>query len=82
VQSGFKYFNFGRSTKGTGTYRFKQQWGAKPKQLYWHYGLVKRGELPHLSPANPRYSLLIKLWKQLPVNLTKWLGPGIVKNIP
>jgi len=82
VQSGFKYFNFGRSTKDTGTYRFKQQWGAQPEQLYWHYGLVKRNNIPHLSPANPKYSLLIQMWKRLPTNLVTWLGPRIVKNIP
>ena len=28
---GYKAFDFGRSTKGAGTYRFKQQWGAKPR---------------------------------------------------
>lgn len=82
VQSGFKYFNFGRSTKDTGTYRFKQQWGAQPDQQYWHYGLMKKGKVPLLSPANPKYSMMINMWKRMPVNLTKWLGPRIVKNIP
>jgi len=82
VRRGFKYFNFGRSTKDTGTYRFKQQWGAQPKQLYWHYGLVKRGGVPLLSPANPKYALMINVWKRLPIKLIKWMGPRIVKNIP
>ena len=82
IQKGFRYFDFGRSTKDAGTFRFKQQWGAQPKQLYWHYGLVKRGEVPLLSPANPKYALMINIWKRLPVKLTQWLGPRIVKNIP
>ena len=82
IQSGFRHFSFGRSTRGSGTYRFKKQWGAQEHQLYWHYGLVKRDELPMLSPANPKYAMFIKLWKQMPVNLTKWLGPRIVENIP
>ena len=82
IRKGFRYFDFGRSTRDSGTFRFKQQWGAQPKQLYWHYGLVKRGEVPLLSPANPKYALMINVWKRLPVKLTKWIGPRIVKNIP
>jgi FemAB-related protein (PEP-CTERM system-associated) len=82
IQSGFRYFNFGRSSRDAGTFRFKQQWGAQPKQLYWHYWLGEQGELPTLNPSNPKYALLINLWKRLPVTLTRWLGPPIVKNLP
>ena len=82
IRRSFRYFGFGRSTRDSGTFRFKQQWGAQPKQLYWHYGLVKKGEVPHLSPANPKYALMINVWKRLPVKLTQWMGPRIVKNIP
>jgi len=32
---GYKTFDFGRSTPGEGTFRFKQQWGAKPLFLHW-----------------------------------------------
>jgi FemAB-related protein (PEP-CTERM system-associated) len=28
-------FDFGRSTPGEGTFRFKKQWGAIPKSLHW-----------------------------------------------
>ena len=35
-------FDFGRSTLDSGTYRFKQQWGAEPQQLHWHYWLNER----------------------------------------
>jgi serine/alanine adding enzyme len=82
ITRGFRYFDFGRSTRGTGTFRFKQQWGAQPKQLYWHYWLGVNNELPSLNPSNPKYALLISLWKRMPVPLTKWLGPPIVKNLP
>ena len=82
INHGFRHFDFGRSSKGAGTFRFKQQWGAQPKQLYWHYWLGKAGELPSLNPSNPKYALVISLWKRLPVTLTKWLGPLVVKNLP
>jgi len=29
-----RYFNFGRSTRNCGTYKFKKQWGAVEEQLY------------------------------------------------
>jgi FemAB-related protein (PEP-CTERM system-associated) len=82
IQRGFRYFDFGRSSKDTGTFQFKQQWGAQPKQLHWHYWLGEGSELPWLSPSNPKYTVLINIWKRLPVTLTKRLGPQIVKNLP
>jgi serine/alanine adding enzyme len=79
---GCSLFDFGRSTIDEGTYKFKEQWGAKPTQLYWHYWLRNGNSLPDLSPDNPKYRLAIRLWKKLPVTLTRWIGPGIVKNLP
>jgi len=78
----FGVFDFGRSTPGEGTYRFKEQWGAKPVQLYWHYWTRDAGPLPELNPKNPKYSIAIQIWKRLPVALTKIIGPAIVKNLP
>lgn len=82
VRQGYDHFDFGRSSKKSGTYRFKQQWGAQPKQLYWHYWQGDKEELPSLNPSNPKYALMIYLWKRLPVKFSQWLGPLIVKNIP
>ncbi|HRD65452.1 MAG TPA: FemAB family PEP-CTERM system-associated protein [Candidatus Competibacter sp.] len=81
-ESGFRIFDFGRSTPGEGTYRFKEQWGAKPVQLYWHYWLKQDAVLPELNPKNPKYQVAIRLWQKMPVPLTRVLGPIIVKNIP
>ncbi len=82
IEHNFHSFDFGRSTVDAGTYRFKKQWGAKPRQLYWHYWLRDGGEIPVINPHNPRYKLVIAIWQRLPLQLTKWLGPPIVKNIP
>ena len=35
---GFRRFDFGRSTRDSGTYRFKRQWGAEEEPLFW-YGI-------------------------------------------
>jgi len=82
IDNDFRLFDFGRSSKDAGTYRFKQQWGAQPRQLYWHYWLQQGATLPSLNPANPRYALAIKIWRKMPLSMTNRLGPLIVKNLP
>lgn len=82
IRNNYRYFDFGRSSKKSGTYRFKQQWGAISKPLYWHYWLTGGGDMPSLNPNNPKYALVIAAWKRLPIPLTKWIGPKIVKNLP
>ncbi len=82
IENGYKQFDFGRSSADSGTYKFKEQWGAKPMQLYWHYWLSNGGKLPELNPHNPKYKTAIGIWKRLPVSLTKIIGPRIVKNLP
>ncbi len=80
--NGFKQFDFGRSTPNEGTYKFKEQWGAKPLQLYWHYWLPDTSSLPEINPHNPKYKYAIKIWQHLPLCITNSIGPKIVKNIP
>jgi hypothetical protein len=81
-REGFQFFDFGRSTPNSGTYRFKEQWGAEPYQLYWHYWIASGGEIPQLNPQNPKYVLAIKMWQRLPLSVANWLGPHIVKYLP
>ena len=82
IKQGYRNFDFGRSSKDSGTYRFKQQWGAQPRPLYWHYWQASGGTLPSLNPDNPRYALAIKVWQRLPLIVTTALGPLVVKNLP
>jgi FemAB-related protein (PEP-CTERM system-associated) len=74
--------DFGRSTPNEGTFHFKQQWGAEPKPLHWEYALNGAAALPNVSPANPRYRAAIAVWTRLPLILTNWIGPHIVRSIP
>jgi FemAB-related protein (PEP-CTERM system-associated) len=80
--SGYRVFDFGRSTPDSGTYQFKEQWGAQPLPLRWHYWMPSDRPLPELNPSNPKYRLSINLWKRLPLGVTRLIGPAIVKNIP
>ena len=81
-ENGCTRFDFGRSTPNKGTYRFKKQWGAEPVQLYWQYLLAEGEPMPEMNPDNPKFDLAIRVWKRLPVALTKLLGPRIVRCIP
>jgi len=82
IASGCKTFDFGRSSKESGAYRFKQQWGAVPEQLRWHYWLSDGAQIPQITPNNPKYRIAISVWKRLPVSIANVLGPHIVKNLP
>lgn len=79
---GYSQFDFGRSTKDEGTYRFKKQWGSEPVQCYWHYWLAGGGDLPEINPDNPKYQFAINMWQRLPLTVANFLGPRIVKYIP
>jgi serine/alanine adding enzyme len=81
-QQGFRVFDFGRCTPGGGTYRFKEQWGARAVPLFWYYWVRNGGAPPELHPRNPKYRIAIKVWQRLPVALTRIVGPAVVRNIP
>jgi serine/alanine adding enzyme len=82
IEQGYQIFDFGRSTRDSGTYRFKKQWGAEPLQLYWHYWLRDGGHLPGLSPDNPKYRLAIRTWQHMPLALANLIGPWLVRSLP
>ena len=81
VERGQTLFDFGRSTIDGATFKFKKQWGAEPTPATWQYA-VRRGEIGAMRPDNPRYERMIRLWQKLPVRLTQYIGPLIVRGIP
>jgi FemAB-related protein (PEP-CTERM system-associated) len=80
-ERGFCKFDFGRSSPDEGTFKFKNQWGAKAKPLHWYYISYKERAERQEPMDKARFSLLINYWQQLPVCLTKVIGPQIRKNI-
>ncbi len=78
---GLKVFDYGRSKQGTGSFAFKKNWGFEPQPLSYEYCLYKRDSVPQNNPNNPKYQLLIKTWRKLPIAVANWLGPFIVKNL-
>lgn len=81
IAKGQQVFDFGRSSPGSGTYRFKEQWGAVESAAVWQYYL-RRGEVSDMRPAGGRFDVAIAVWQQLPVWVTRLVGPAIVRGIP
>ncbi len=69
ASKGLSYFDFGRSSPGSGTYRFKKQWGASEKPLFW-YGVKDE----HVSRGR---EIFVRLWQKLPASLVNSLGPRL-----
>ncbi|MCI0641942.1 MAG: FemAB family PEP-CTERM system-associated protein [Gemmataceae bacterium] len=76
-----RVFDFGRSSADGPTYRFKKQWGALPSPAVWQYYL-RKGDINAMRPDNGKFGTMIRLWKRLPVFLTRWIGPRLVRGIP
>jgi len=75
ADQGFGRFDFGRSTPGEGTYRFKAQWGARPVALDWrrigHQGVKKLAS----TQKSELRGQAENIWKHLPLALCNTCGP-------
>jgi len=80
-ERGCRIFDYGRSKRGTGAYDFKTYWGFEPEPLYYEYFLVRRREMPNLSPTNPRFGKAIDVWRRLPLRFTQLVGPPLAKYL-
>lgn len=80
IERGAIEFDFGRSTVDSPTYKFKKQWRALPRQLYWYYSNPEFANA--LTPGHRKFDLAIRAWKILPVSVANFLGPAIVRNLP
>ena len=78
---GVKIFDYGRSSVDSGAYRFKKHWGFEPEPLYYQLSLDADGGMPNLSPSNPKYSILIRMWKRLPLWAAGLLGPPLARKL-
>jgi FemAB-related protein (PEP-CTERM system-associated) len=82
IADGCDTFDFGRSTPGGGTFKFKEQWGAEPVPLHWEYPYLANGALPDQGPTNPKFQAAIALWQKCPLWLANTVGPFVVRGIP
>jgi FemAB-related protein (PEP-CTERM system-associated) len=79
---GIRTFHLGRSTADSGAEAFKKKWNAYPTPLYWYYCGLQGRPMPGLNVDNPKYQRAIELWRKLPLNVTREIGPPIARGIP
>jgi serine/alanine adding enzyme len=81
IEDGATAFNFGRCTPGSGTHRFKSQWGGEDEPLDWM--VWSPGEATATpNPEQGRYGLAVRLWRKVPVGVARVLGPPLARRIP
>jgi len=81
IESGINVFNFGRCTPGSGTHRFKLQWGTREEALWW-YGHASSQAVTTPSPTDSAFSWGPRIWRRLPASVATAVGPSIVRFIP
>ena len=74
-------FSFGRSSRDSGTYRFKQQWGVEDQPLYWYRPLGPSFEPGANGERSRIASAAITAWQRLPVSATRVIGPRVRRYI-
>ena len=73
---GFTLYDFGRSKNGrTAARSTSNPLGHAGRNLPYEMLLVKRKELPNLSPNNPKFSLAIQFWQRVPIPVARAIGP-------
>jgi FemAB-related protein (PEP-CTERM system-associated) len=81
ANNGFRYFDFGRSTPGDGTYKFKEQWGARPEALNWVQLDMNGDEITSSSFPSETRRRIETCWQRLPLALCNFIGPILRRYI-
>ncbi|MDZ7781377.1 MAG: FemAB family XrtA/PEP-CTERM system-associated protein [Gemmatimonadota bacterium] len=81
VRRGADTFNFGRCTPGSGTHRFKKQWGTEDHPLPWAQWSPD-GVAATPNPESAKFRLATQVWQKLPVGVTNAVGPVLARSLP
>jgi len=84
VAAGAHRFDFGRSQRGSGTYKFKRQWGAVEFSLNYHSyeNGVQVASASTDAYRGSKAAMFSKVWSSLPRSIQLALGPKIRPYIP
>lgn len=81
IERGYKEFDFGRSTPGEGTYKFKKQWGADEHLLYVHSFQKNSKKLKFNASIICGKKQLASIWSKFPLPVANMIGPILRKYI-
>ncbi|MEM9801393.1 MAG: FemAB family XrtA/PEP-CTERM system-associated protein [Planctomycetota bacterium] len=82
VERGYRVFDFGRSRRGAGAFKFKEHQGFEARDLHYLFRLVRDEHLPSLNPSNPKTLVLQRTWRRLPLGVTGVLARSASRYLP
>ncbi|MEM7305751.1 MAG: FemAB family XrtA/PEP-CTERM system-associated protein [Planctomycetota bacterium] len=82
VEHGFGTFDFGRSRRDAGAFRFKCHQGFEPRPLPYRYHLVQDRRIPDFNPSNPKTKVLQETWSRLPTWCVRRLSDRLSAYLP
>lgn len=83
VENGYRSYDFGRSRiDNKGPFEFKRLCGFEPQILAYQRYVPRDNRAPDLAPTSPRWSMARRVWRYLPLSLTRPLGGWLSKSIP
>ena len=82
TQYGHRLFDFGRSRRDTGAFRFKEHQGFEAQPLHYRYHLIRKRTPPHFNPSNPKLNLPRKIWSRMPLWLAQKLSGPLSRYLP
>lgn len=77
--NGFKCFDFGRVREESGQFEYKQKWGPVLLDLPSYFLIWNGKDIPEVDPK--KYNLAVKLWRFLPLRVTKMIGHRLRKEL-
>lgn len=80
-EKGFSIFDLGRSLIGSGNETFKRKWKPHEQLLAYWYALKPGAVIPELNQKNPKFQMVIWMWKHLPDFIVRPLGPFLIKGL-
>ncbi len=83
VEHGRRRFDFGRTRKDNrGAYDFKRHQGFEPAPLGYQVYVPPGQQAPELTPGKGKFALAQRIYRRLPLCVTKPLGGWLARSIP
>ncbi len=83
LEHGCRVYDFGRTrTDNRGSYNFKRFCGFDAQPLEYQTYVMPGHVAPDLSPSSARWAAARRVWRTLPLPITRPLGGWLAKSIP
>ncbi|MFC6825102.1 lipid II:glycine glycyltransferase FemX [Halopelagius fulvigenes] len=80
AENGYETYDLGRTREGSGVYMFKKSFGGDKVWMDdYHYFPDGEVELP--DPDQEKYELAKRVWRQIPIPVTRVIGPPLRRSI-